>query len=78
MILSLRVGDFFDRAWRDNTAYSLRLFSDKGLVYESDFDGKQAQELQIRLQKRKFYRADIFDKTHECVVAISNPIWLDK
>ncbi len=78
MVLSVRVEDFFEKERQENTVYTLRIFSDKGLVYESDFDGKQPQELQIRLENRRFYRADIFDKTHECVVAISNPIWLDK
>ena len=78
MILSIRVCDYFDRDRQDNTVYSLRVFTDEGLAFESDFDGSEAQSLQLKVKKRKFYRADIYDKTHECVVGISNPIWLDK
>ena len=77
MILSIRVCDFFDRDKKDNTVYSLRVFTDEGLAFESDFDGSEPQELQLHVKRRKFYRADIYDKTHEFVVGISNPIWLD-
>ena len=78
MILSIRVCDYFDCDRQDNTVYALRVFTDEGLAFESDFDGSEAQSLQIKVKRRKFYRADIYDKTHECVVGISNPIWLDK
>lgn len=78
MILSLRVCDYFERDAKENTVYALRVFTDEGLAFESDFDGHETQELQIEVKNRKFYRADIYDKTHECVVGISNPIWLDK
>ncbi len=77
MILSLRVCDYFDRDAKENTVYSLRIFTDEGLAFESDFDGSETQELQLEVKKRRFYRADVYDKTNECVVAISNPIWLD-
>ena len=78
MKLSLRVGDFFDRQWRKDTVYRLRIFTDKGIAYESDFNGKTDQELQLEVQKRAFYRADIYDMTHECVVAVGNPIWINE
>ena len=77
MILSIRLGDYFDRDVKENTVYALRIFTDEGLAFESDFDGSEAQELQLYVKKRRFYRADVYDKTHECVVGISNPIWLD-
>jgi len=77
MKLSIRICDYFDRHFKDNTVYTLRVFTDEGLAFESDFNGKEAQELQLEVKNRKFYRADVYDKTNECVVAISNPIWLD-
>ncbi len=77
-VLTLRVGDFFDRQWQDKTAYELRLYSDKGLVYKSMFNGKKPQQLALKVQKRAFYRAEVFDLTHGYRVAVGNPIWLDK
>ena len=76
MKLSIRICDYFDRHIKDNTVYTLRVFTEEGLAFESDFNGKEAQELQLEVKNRKFYRADVYDKTNECVVAISNPIWL--
>jgi hypothetical protein len=77
MKLSLRIRDYFEPHKSDNTVYTLRIFTDKGIAYSADFDGTEHQELQLAVQKRAFYRADIYDKTHECVIAVSNPIWLD-
>ena len=78
MLLSIRVCDYFDRDKKENTVYSLRVFTDAGLAFESDFDGSEAQELQLEVKPRKFYRVDVYDKTHECIVGIGNPIWLDR
>ena len=77
MKLSVRVGDYFDRHAKDHTVFCLRVYTDEGLAFESDFNSNEPQELQLAVQKRRFYRADVYDKTHECVVGISNPIWLD-
>ena len=77
MKLSVRVGDYFDRHAKDNTVFCLRVYTDEGLAFESDFNSNEPQELQLAVQKRRFYRADVYDKTHECVVGISNRIWLD-
>jgi hypothetical protein len=78
MKLSVRIEDFFHHEWRENTVYALRVFTDKGLAYCSEFNGKDSQELQIEVQKRNFYRVDVYDITHDCVVAVGNPIWMDK
>ena len=77
MKLSLRIQDFFAHEWRADTVYALRIFTDKGIAYYSEFNGKCPQEVQLEVQKRGFYRADIYDMTHDCVVALTNPIWLD-
>ena len=78
MLLSIRVCDYFDRDKKENTVYALRVFTDEGLAFESDFDGSEAQELQLEVKPRRFYRVDVYDKTHECIVGIGNPIWLDR
>ncbi len=77
-VLTLRVEDGFDRHIKDNTAYELRIYSDEGLVYRSMFDGKHPQALALKTKKRRFYRAEIFDLTHDYRVGVGNPVWLDK
>ena len=77
MTLSLRVGDFFAPAHKPETAYELRVYSDRGLCYASVFDGSEPQELSLAVQDRRFYRAEVFDLTHGYRVAVGNPIWLD-
>ena len=77
MKLSVRIEDFFHHEWRENTVYALRVFTDKGIAYCSEFNGKEPQELQLEVQKRDFYRVDVYDITHDCVVAVGNPIWMD-
>ncbi len=78
MTLTLRVDDFFSYQWKENTAYELRIYSDKGLVYKSIYDGTKPQEIALEVKKRNFYRAEVFDLTHGYRVAVGNPIWLDK
>jgi hypothetical protein len=76
MKLTLRLGDFFESEFRANTVYALRIFTDKGLAYYSEFDGTMPQQVELDVQKRAFYRAEVYDATHDVVVAIGNPIWL--
>ena len=78
MRLTLRVGDMFEPAFRENTAYELRVYTDKGLAYSSMFNGREVQEVSLAVEKRAFYRAEVVDLTHGGYrVAIGNPIWLD-
>ncbi len=77
MKLTLRMDDFFSLAWKDNTAYELRILTDKGIAYASLCNGKQAQAIELEVQKRDFYRAEVYDLTHGCPIAIGNPIWLN-
>ena len=77
MTLTLRAGDFYRHAWRENTAYELRVITDRGIAYASAFDGTQPQALALEVRDRKFYRAEVYDLTHGYPVAIGNPIWLD-
>ena len=78
MRLCLRVGDLHAPAVRENTAYELRVYTDKGLAYASMFNGKEPQYLSLAVQKRAFYRAEVVDLTHGGYrMAVGNPIWLD-
>lgn len=76
MVLTLILDDFYKNEFKDNTAYELRIYSDKGLCYRSVFNGKHEQRIALEVQKRKYYRAEVFDLTHGYRVAIGNPIWL--
>ena len=78
MKLTVRVDDFHKTVWRPDTAYELQVWTDEGLAYASLFNGKEAQEISLEVQKRKYYRVVIEDITHKYRVAVSNPIWLDK
>ncbi len=78
MKLTLRVDDYFKPNMKDNTVYELRILTDKGLAYASLFSGKEPQAISLEVQKRRFYRAEVFDLTHGYRVAVGNPIWLDK
>ncbi len=78
MRLTLRVGDFFGAALKKNTAYELRVYTDKGLAYASRFNGNEPQALALAVQPRRYYRAEVLDLTHNCRIAAGNPIWLDK
>ncbi len=77
MKLTLRVDDYFAPGMKDDTAYELRIYSDKGLAYASMFSGKEPQAISLEVQERRFYRAEVFDLTHGYRVAVGNPIWLD-
>jgi hypothetical protein len=41
------------------------------------FNGKKPQEISLKVQKRMYYRAEVFDLTHGYRVSIGNPIWLN-
>ncbi len=77
MKLTLRIDDYFAPNMKENTAYELRVITDKGIAYASVFNGKEPQALSLEVQNRRFYRAEVFDLTHKHHVAVGNPIWLD-
>lgn len=76
--LTIKLSDFYSHELRENTAYELRVYTDKGLAYASQFDGKEEQTLTLAVQDRAYYRAEVIDLTHGYRVAVGNPIWLDK
>lgn len=78
MTLTLRLNHFYAPAWKPNTAYELRIYTDQGLAYASIYNGTQPQALSVHVQKRRFYRAEVYDLTHGYRVAVGNPIWLEE
>lgn len=78
MVLTLEAGDFFKYQIKEDTAYELRIYTEKGLVYKGLYNGKQTQRVALKCKKRAYYRAEVFDITHGYRVAVGNPIWLDK
>lgn len=75
-VLYLRVGDFHRDHRPENTVYSLRIYTDRGLAYAREFDGSD-QALALAIRPRKYYRAEVYNETADHVVAMSNPIFLD-
>ena len=62
---------------KENTVYELRIVTDKGVAYASRCNGKLPQAVELEVQKRAFYRAEIYDITNCEWVAHGNPIWLE-
>ncbi len=77
MKLTLRMDDFYKHALKENTVYELRIVTDKGVAYASRCNGKLPQAVELEVQRRDFYRAEIYDITHCEWVAHGNPIWLE-
>ena len=77
MKLTVRIEDFYKHTWKDKTAYEVRVVTDRGVAYSSMFNGKIDQKLVLEVQKRAFYRVEIYDLTHDCWIAHGNPIWIE-
>ena len=75
--LTLRVEDFHSAHWKPETVYSLKVYTDKGLAYALEFDGRTPVSLALAVQKRSFYRCEVWNESDSLPVAFSNPIWLD-
>lgn len=76
MILRIRVGDFH-KAWKQDAAYRLNIYTDKGLAYAREFFGTQGVKLALKVKNRAFYRAEITNESDGELAALGNPIWLD-
>ena len=74
--LYVRVGQFHKAHRKDNTVYTFRLYTDKGLAYCKEFYG-EPMEIAFPVEKRMFYRVEIYNESDGHTVALSNPIWLD-
>ena len=77
LTLNIQVGDWYEPSFRPNTVYAVKVYTDQGLAYASEFDGREVQNLALAVQKRKYYRVEVTNESDGYVVGISNPIWLD-
>ena len=78
LVLNVRIADFYKHEWHENTPYRVRVITDKGIAYESEYNGKLPQKISLKVEKRMFYRVEIFDTVRGYVVSHTNPLWLDK
>lgn len=77
LVLAVQVGDYYRPTMPDDTVYCLKVYTEKGLAYASEFDAKQPQSLTLPVYDRKYYRVEVTNESDGRIVAISNPIWLD-
>lgn len=75
--LYVKVEGFHPAHWREETVYSLRIYTDQGLAYVREFDGTQPQQLALPVEKRLYYRVEIVNESDGYTLALSNPIWLE-
>jgi hypothetical protein len=76
--LQLRIADFHPAHRKENTVFCLKIYTDKGLCYAREFDCRQVQQLTLPVEDRLYYRAEVTNESDDCLVALSNPIWLEK
>ena len=75
-VLYVKAEDFHNAHWKENTVYSFRVYTDQGLAYVKEYDGTPIR-VALPIQKRAYYRVEIFNESDHHVEALSNPIWLD-
>lgn len=75
--LLIKLGHFHPACKLPDTVYCLKVYTDQGLAYATEFDGEMPQELAIPVKKRNYYRVEITNESDHLIVALSNPIWLD-
>ena len=75
--MNIQVGDWYEPSFRPDTVYAVKVYTDQGLAYASEFDGREVQNLALTVQKRKYYRVEVTNESDGYVVGISNPIWID-
>ncbi len=78
LMLAIRLDDYYAPAMLKDTVYCLKVYTDQGLAYASEFDGTKPQQLTIPVQKRRYYRVEVTNESDGFFVSISNPIWLDE
>ncbi len=78
LYLAIELDDYYTPTMLEDTVYCLKVYTDKGLAYACEFDGKQAQSLVIPVEKRMYYRVEVTNESDGFLVGLSNPIWLDE
>ncbi len=75
-VLYVRAEDFHCDHRKESTVYTFRVYTDQGLAYAVEYDGAPIR-VALPIQKRAYYRVEIFNESDNHVEALSNPIWLD-
>ena len=75
--LAIELDDYYKPTMLNDTVYCLKVYTDRGLTYASEFDATQPQQLVLPVQDRKYYRVEVTNESDGHFVSISNPIWLD-
>jgi len=75
--LLLKVEDIHPAHVGKDTVFCLRVYTDRGLAYAREFTCDQVQTLALPVQQRQYYRVEITNESDNCLMALSNPIWLD-
>ena len=74
--LSVKVGDFHRDHRPADTVYSLRIYTNRGLAWYKEFTGED-MAVALPVQRRRYYRVEVWNESDGHVVALSNPIWLN-
>lgn len=77
LTLAIELNDFFRPAFLQDTVYGLKVYTDRGLAYATEFSGQTPQRLAIAVKRRSYYRVEVTNESDGFIVGISNPIWLD-
>jgi len=75
--LYIKVDDTHPGHVQEDTVYTFRLYTDRGLAYAQEFAG-EALALAFPVEDRKFYRVEIYNESDGHTVALSNPIFLQR
>lgn len=75
--LAIQLDDYYKPTMLDDTVYCLKVYTERGLAYASEFSGQHPQRLVIPVKERKYYRVEVTNESDGFYVGISNPIWLD-
>lgn len=74
--LVVAVGDFHSQALDATHTYRVDLYAEDECVVSRDLDVSQMNYLAIDADPGcRYYRANVYDVTAECIVAVGNPVW---
>ena len=74
--LVLAVDEIHDLTYKVNHTYRVDLYDDKGLVFSEEISGKEPAYFAMDANPdAKYYHANVYDVTADCIIAIGNPIW---
>lgn len=74
--LVLTAGAVHSKTYNPTHTYRVDLYDDQGLVFSEEISGQELAYFAIDADPdAKYYHANVYDVTKECIVAVGNPIW---